>query len=184
MGRPGAVGRLELRNLRQRIPDAEPTISRNEGVTALPLAIGAPAPEFTLLNQNREPVSRDDLKGSKSVIVFIPFAFTRTCESELCQIRDEYTMFNDADARVVAIDCNTLHANRVWADQQGFLFDILSDFWPHGEVSRRYDTFNETFGYAERTTYFLDEDGVITGVTRSDELGQARNFDDYVSLLA
>lgn len=148
------------------------------------LAIGSSAPEFKLLNQNREPVSLDDLKGSKSVVVFIPFAFTRTCEGELCQIRDEYALFNEADVRVVAITCNTLHANRVWAEQQGYQFDILSDFWPHGEVSRRYDTFNEDFGYAERTTYFVDESGVITAVARSGELGVARDFNDYRAALA
>lgn len=145
----------------------------------MPLEIGSNAPEFTLLNQHREPLSLDDLKGSKSVIVFIPFAFTRTCESELCQIRDEYSLFREAGARVVVITCNTLHANRIWAEQQGFDFDILSDWWPHGEVSRRYETFNETYGFSERTTYFLDEDGVISDITRSDQLGEARDFDDY-----
>jgi peroxiredoxin len=149
----------------------------------MPLEIGTPAPDFTLLNQNREPVSLDDLKGSSSVIVFIPFAFTRTCESELCQIRDEYSVFDDAEVKVVAITCNTIHANRVWADQQGFQFDILSDWWPHGTVSRKYETFNEGYGYAERTTYFLDRVGIITGVVRSDSLGEARSFEDYRSAL-
>jgi peroxiredoxin len=145
----------------------------------MPLEIGSDAPDFTLLNQDRQPVSLESLKGSRSVIVFIPFAFTRTCEGELCQIRDEYSMFDEADARVVAITCNTLHANRVWAEQQGFQFDLLSDFWPHGATARLYDTFNETFGYAERTTYFLDEAGVIVDVSRSEKLGEARPFDDY-----
>ena len=149
----------------------------------MPLDVGTPAPDFTLLNQNREPVSLDDLKGSKSVIVFIPFAFTRTCEGELCQIRDEYAAFDAADTEVVAITCNTHHANRVWIEQQGFQFDILSDWWPHGAVSRKYDTFNEGYGYAERTTYFLDEDGVITSVSRSDHLGEARDFGDYRAAL-
>ena len=145
---------------------------------------GTPAPDFTLLNQDREPVSLEDLKGAKSVIVFIPFAFTRTCESELCQIRDEYSMFNDAGARVVAITCNTFHANKVWSEQQGFQFDILSDWWPHGAVSRKYDTFNEGYGYAERSTYFLDEKGLIIGVSRSDSLGEARDFADYETALS
>jgi peroxiredoxin len=145
---------------------------------------GTPAPDFTLLNQDREPVSLEDLKGSQSVIVFIPFAFTRTCESELCQIRDEYSMFNAAEARVVAITCNTFHANKVWSEQQGFQFDILSDWWPHGAVSRKYDTFNEGYGYAERSTYFLDENGLISGVSRSDSLGEARDFADYQTALS
>ena len=150
----------------------------------MPLEAGTPAPGFTLLNQNREPVTLDDLKGARSVIVFIPFAFTRTCEGELCQIRDEYSVFNDAGARVVAITCNTFHSNRVWSEQQGFQFDILSDWWPHGAVSRQYETFNEDFGYAERTTYFLDEQGVITDVARSSHLGEARDFEAYRAALS
>jgi mycoredoxin-dependent peroxiredoxin len=149
----------------------------------VPLAVASPAPDFTLLNQDREPVSLDDLKGSMSVIVFIPFAFTRTCEGELCQIRDEHAMFSDAGTRVVAITCNTFHANKVWSEQQGFQFDVLSDWWPHGAVSRRYETFNEGYGYPERTTYFLDEDGIIAGVTRSEHLSEARNFADYRAAL-
>lgn len=149
----------------------------------MPLAIGTPAPDFTLLNQSREPVSVDDLKGSRSMIVFIPFAFTRTCASELCEIRDEFPMFDGAGVRVVAITCNTLHANRVWSEQQSYQFDILSDFWPHGAVSRKYDTFNEGYGYAERTTYFLDENAIITGLSKSDQLGEPRDFDDYRAAL-
>lgn len=149
----------------------------------MPLEIGTRAPEFTLLNQDREPVSLGDLEDGRSVIVFIPFAFTRTCEGELCQIRDEYSLFNDAEARVVAITCNTLHANKVWREQQGFQFDLLSDWWPHGAVSRLYDTFNELYGYAERTTYFLDH-GTITHVERSEQLGEARNFEIYRTVLS
>lgn len=158
-------------------------LEQREDVT-LTLSIGTPAPDFSLLNQSREPVSLDALLGSKSVIVFIPFAFTGTCQSELCQIRDESALFDQAGARVVAITCNTLHANRAWADEQGFRFDILSDWWPHGEVSRRYETFNEEYGYAERTTYFLDMEGVITGVTRSDQLREARDWDAYLEALS
>jgi peroxiredoxin len=142
------------------------------------------APDFELRNQHRETVSLEDLEGGKTALIFIPFAFTRVCEGELCQIRDELDLFAEAETRVVAITCDTGPTNRAWAEQNGFHFDILSDFWPHGAVSRAYDTFNETFGYAERTTYFLDENGVITDVIRSNELGEARSFEDYVTTLS
>lgn len=147
------------------------------------LPVSTPAPELSLRNQHRQVVSLDDLKGSKSMIVFIPYAFTSTCEGELCEIRDNLDRFNESHIRVVAVTCNTHHSNRVWAEQQGFTFDILSDFWPHGETARAYDSFNDAFGYAERTTYFLDEEGVITGVVASDQLGEARPFAEYETLL-
>lgn len=147
------------------------------------LQVGAQAPDFELRNQGREKVSLDDLKGSKIAVVFIPFAFTSTCEGELCEIRDNFEVFARTGTRVVAITCDTSATNAAWARENSFEFDILSDFWPHGEVSRRYDTFNETFGYAERTTYFIDEGGTITDVVRSDELREARPFAHYEAAL-
>lgn len=147
------------------------------------LDIGTPAPGFSLRNQHRERVALDDLKGAKSVIVFIPYAFTDTCQGELCEIRDNLHRFNNSNTRVVAITCNTLHSNAMWAEQQGFTFDILSDFWPHGQTAVAYGSFDDRFGYAKRTTYFLDEEGVITAVVKSDELGVARSFDEYEAAL-
>ena len=91
------------------------------------LIVGQTAPDFSLRNQHRDKVGLESLRGTKSTIVFIPFAFTRTCEGELCEIRDNSDLFAKSDTKVVAITCNTLHANRVWADQQGFEFDILSE---------------------------------------------------------
>jgi peroxiredoxin len=147
------------------------------------LEVGAEAPRFELRNQMREQISLDDMKGSKIALVFIPFAFTSTCEGELCEIRDNFEVFEEAEAKVVAITCDTTATNARWAAENGFEFDILSDFWPHGEVSRRYDTFNEKFGYAERTTYFIDEAGTITDLIRSDQLREARPFAHYEAAL-
>lgn len=147
------------------------------------LQVGEQAPRFELRNQHRESVTLEDLLGRKAAVVFIPFAFTKTCEGELCEIRDNLHVFDRAEAKVVVITCDTTASNARWAADNGFEFDILSDFWPHGEVSRAYDTFNEAFGYAKRTTYFLDESGTITEVVASDELKVARPFRAYVEAL-
>lgn len=147
------------------------------------LEVGAQAPPFALRNQRREKVSLDDLAGARAVLVFIPFAFTRVCEGELCQLRDNLGMFEANETRVVAITCDTTATNAKWADENDVEFDILSDFWPHGEVSRLYDTFNEGSGYANRTTYFVDEHGVITEVIASSELGTPRPFVSYLEAL-
>ncbi len=147
------------------------------------LAAGTPAPEFTLLDQERAPVSSDDLKGRKSLIVFIPFPFTGTCEGELCLLRDRLAELNDLDANVVAITCDTVPSNKQWSDQNGFGFRVLSDYWPHGDVSRAFDTFNDKLGVANRTTYVLDAGGVIRAVVASDAMGTPREYDAYVAAL-
>ena len=97
-------------------------------------AVGDTAPDFTLKDQSGNDVTLSSLRGTPVVIVFYPFTFTGVCEGELCEIRDDPGAFERAGAQVLAISCDTRHAQRVWAEQQGFTFPVLSDFWPHGEV--------------------------------------------------
>ena len=100
------------------------------------VAVGDTAPDFTLKDQNGNDVTLSALRGKPVVIVFYPFTFTGVCQGELCEIRDDPSAFERAGAQVLAISCDTRHAQRVWAEQQGFTFPVLSDFWPHGEVAQ------------------------------------------------
>lgn len=145
--------------------------------------IGQPAPPFSLRNVDRELVSLDDLKGRKSLIVFIPFPFTRTCEGELCAIRDRLSELDDLDANVIAITTDTLPANKVWSDQNGFGFPVLSDFWPHGAATAAYGTFDEAVGAANRSTFVLDEEGIVRDIIATETRANARDFDAYVEAL-
>lgn len=147
------------------------------------VAIGQPVPEFELRDQNRNPVSNESLKGRNSIIVFIPFPFTSTCGGEICDLRDRMGDFDRLDAHVVAVTCDTGAANRAWADQNNVGYPVLSDFWPHGDVSKAFGVFNDTFGYANRTTFIVDANGVIRDVVASSELGVARESDHYVTAL-
>ncbi len=148
------------------------------------LAVGTPAPDFTLVHQDREEVRLEYLKGKRTMIVFMPFPHTRTCDAESCEIRDNWSIFENLDANVVMITTHAVPTNRAWADRNGFRFPILSDYWPHGAVAREYDTFDEDHGYAKRTTYVLDSDGVIRDVIASEVLGEARPFSAYAEALA
>lgn len=145
--------------------------------------IGSPAPDFTLRNVDGELVSAASLRGRKSLVVFIPFPFTDTCEGELCMIRDRLSDLNDLDANVVAITTDTVFSNREWAAKNGFGFPVLSDFWPHGAVTTAYGTFDDKVGAANRSTYVLDADGVIRAIVATESRKIARDFDAYVAAL-
>ena len=149
----------------------------------MPAVVGRPAPDFTLMDQGRNPVSLSDLKGKKSLIVFFPFAFSKTCHGELCTIRDNLHGLDAADANVVAVSCDHFYSNRAWTEQEGFGFRILSDYWPHGAVARAYGCFDEQIGCAVRATYVLDEEGIVRAVISTENLGQAREFDSYQQAL-
>lgn len=150
----------------------------------MPLSVGTPAPPFELIDQEREPVSLEDLKGEKSLVVFIPFPFSNVCSFELCTIRDRLAALNDLEARVAVITVDTHFTNQKWSNENGFEFPVLSDYWPHGETAMAYDAFNEKVGAANRISYVLDEDAVIRTVIDSGSLGTPREFDEYVEALA
>jgi peroxiredoxin (alkyl hydroperoxide reductase subunit C) len=60
---------------------------------------------------------------------------------------------------------------------------VLSDFWPHGGVAQAYGAFDDTYGYAKRYTFVLDEDGIVRDVVKSDELSAGREFQAVVEAL-
>jgi peroxiredoxin len=149
------------------------------------LAVGDLAPDFTLTDQDGNEVTLSDFRGRQNVVVvFYPFTFTGVCEGELCAIRDDPSTFEAAGAQVLAISCDTHFAQQQWATAQDFTFPVLSDFWPHGEVSRRYDVFDEQLGAAVRATFVIDRDGRIAATFRSANLATPRAREDYEAALA
>ena len=146
------------------------------------VAVGQQAPDFTLVNQAGEKVSLSAFRGRKVVLVFYPFAFSKTCTSELCSLRDRRGEFDD-DTVMLGISVDTKHALRVFAEQEGFGFDLLSDFWPHGAVAQAYGVFLPESGKATRGTFVIDREGVLRWSVVNDP-GQARDPDDYRTALA
>ena len=147
------------------------------------LEVGTVAPDFTLRNQFGEDVTLSDLRGSKVVVMFYPFAFSGICTGELCEIRDRRADFDAGDAIVLSISCDPTPALKAFAEAEGLNHTLLSDFWPHGEVSRAYGAFWEQTGFATRATYVLDRDGVIRWSVVNGP-GEPRDAADYTQALA
>ena len=124
--------------------------------------VGSPAPDFTLKNQDGQEVSLADFAGDKAVLlVFFPFAFSGICTGELCSVRDDLSSFQNDDVQVVGVSCDTTWSLKVWAQQEGYEFPLLSDFWPHGAVSESYGVFSADLGFAFRGTFLIDSEGVV-----------------------
>jgi peroxiredoxin len=148
------------------------------------VTVGSHAPSFSLVDQDKNTITLDDLKGKKSLIVFIPFPFTGICDDESCAIRDQLATLNDLEANVAVITCHAVPVTKKWSDENGFTFPVLSDFWPHGVVATQYGAFNEAVGGANRMSFVLDADGIVHSVVDSGSLGTAREFDAYVNALS
>jgi peroxiredoxin len=153
-----------------------------EEVREMSVTVGQEAPDFTLVNQRGEPVTLSDLRGRKVVLVFYPFAFSSICTGELCTLRDRRGDFGD-DTVLLGISVDTKHALRVFAEQEGLGFDLLSDFWPHGAVAQAYGAFLDSRGMATRATFVIDRDGIVRWAVVQGP-GEARDVGDYLAALA
>lgn len=149
------------------------------------VAIGQPAPAFTLNDQDRNAVSLADFAGQKAVVlVFYPFSFTGVCEGELCALRDDLSRYEDADVAVLAVSCDSAFTQQQWAAQQHWGFPVLSDFWPHGAVASAYGVFNDAVGCANRATFVIDKEGTVVDTFATGDLGTAREPGRYEEALA
>lgn len=123
--------------------------------------VGDKAPEFELMDQHGVPVTLTGLRGRRVVLIFYPLAFTPVCHGELSAVRDEFAAAAPDDVRVLTVSVDSMFAHRAWADQEGFGFSLLSDFWPHGGVAQAYGVFDERSGRAVRGSFIIDREGVV-----------------------
>lgn len=145
--------------------------------------VGDEAPDFELQDQTFQPVRLSDYRGKKSVVlVFYPASFTSACGAELCEIRDDLPDLRGDDVETLAVSCDTAAVHRAWAEQEGFEFPLLADFWPHGEVARRYGIFDAQLGVARRATFIIDPDGIVRYRTVN-EIAEPRDQRAYVEVL-
>ncbi|MGH3509221.1 MAG: peroxiredoxin [Nocardioidaceae bacterium] len=145
--------------------------------------VGAEAPDFTLRDQHGQELILSKFRGEKAVVLmFYPFAFSGVCTGELCEVRDRQSNFDDEDVHLAAISCDPVYSLRAFADRDALFFPLLSDFWPHGAVSKAYGVFDEERGCARRSTFIVDKAGVIRWSVHN-AMPEARDLSDQIAIL-
>jgi peroxiredoxin len=141
--------------------------------------VGSKAPDFTLMNQDRQPVTLShELQNGPVVLAFFPAAFSSVCTAEMCRFRDSIAMLNAVKGRVLGISTDTFFALKAWADQQRLNFPLLSDY--NKDVITQYDVVNRDMiglrNIAKRAVFVVARDGVVR---HKQVLDDARNEPDY-----
>src|SRR5205814_10368452 len=144
--------------------------------------VGSKAPDFTLVNQDRDPVRLADQIGSGNIVLaFFPGAFSGVCTKEMCTLRDSMAQLNGLGAKVYGISTDTFFALKAWADQQKLGFPLLSDY--NKEAIKAYDGVNPHMvglkNIARRAVFVIDKAGVVR---YRETLDDARNEPDYGKL--
>ncbi len=146
------------------------------------LTVGSKAPEFTLVDTEKNMRSLSEFLGKKTILAFYPGAFTGVCDKEMCTLRDSVSTLKTVNAQVVGISVDGLFANRAFAKQYQLTFPLLSDFTR--EVSKTYAGLQENFagvkGYStsKRAVFVLDAQGIVKYAWITDNPGVEPNYDE------
>jgi glutaredoxin-dependent peroxiredoxin len=148
--------------------------------------VGTTAPDFTLIDHDRQPVSLSAQRGQAVVLAFFPAAFSSVCTKELCTFRDTLATLNSAHGRVYGISVDTFFALKAFHDQQQLTFPLLSDF--NKQAIRDYGVFNDDMvglkGIAKRAVFVIDAAGVIRHREVLDDARREPDYDRVFSTLA
>src|SRR5882757_343615 len=126
--------------------------------------LGAVAPDFTLPNQDREPITlSEQLTKGPVVLAFLAAAFSGTCTKEMCTFRDSMAELRGLSATVLGISVDTFFALKAWSDAEAFGFPLLSDF--NKDVIARYGVVNPDMiglkNISKRAVFVIGRDGII-----------------------
>lgn len=129
------------------------------------IQVGDKAPEFTLINTEKKPVSLSDYKGSNVVLLFFPLAFTGTCTTELCTMRDDIATYSGLNATILGVSVDSPFTLEKYKSDQSLNFPLLSDF--NKDASTAYDSLYDVFpfggmkGVSKRSAFVIDGEGIV-----------------------
>lgn len=130
--------------------------------SALKVKVGGKAPDFALKAVSGERVSLGQFRGKKNVVIsFVPAAWTPVCSDQWPGYNIVKEMFDANDAILLGITVDNIPTLFSWTNQMGRLwFPVLSDFWPHGAVAKKYGVLRSD-GVTERALFVIDKKGII-----------------------
>lgn len=137
--------------------------------STLKVKVGQVAPDFSLRAVSGKDIQLSSYKGKSGVVLsFVPAAWTPVCSDQWPGYNISKTLFQEHGATLLGITVDNIPTLHAWINQMGTLwFDVLSDFWPHGQVADKYGLLRGD-GTAERALIFIDRDGVIRDITVND----------------
>jgi len=126
------------------------------------IKIGDTAPDFTLQNQHKVDVNLNSLRGNRVLLSFHPLAWTRICDIQMRTLEAKNEELKRLNIIALGISVDSQPCKKEWADYMKITkTDLLADFWPHGDIAKKYDIFIEKAGISGRANFLIDEEGKI-----------------------
>ncbi len=128
----------------------------------MPIAVGQPAPDFSLKDQNQQEVKLSSFKGKKNVvIVFYPLDWSPTCTKEHACFVNDLKRFEQLDAQVLGLSVDSTWSHKAWAEKMGIAYPLLADFHPRGAVASQFGAYLEERGITGRAIAIIDKAGKL-----------------------
>lgn len=143
---------------------------------------GQKAPDFTLVDTAKKPVTLSSFAGKKVVLLFYPGAFTGVCDKEMCSFRDSLAHYNNLQAQVLGISVDAPFVNKAFAEKYNIQFPLLSDYTR--KVASQYCGLFKNLGglegydVANRAVYVIDGSGTVTYSWVTENPGVEPNYDE------
>ncbi len=125
------------------------------------IAVGASAPDFTLLDQDGNQVSLSDFRGKTVVLVFYPMDFSPVCTDQFNVYQEVLGELEQRGVTLMGISVDNAFAHKAFQDHLGVSIPLLSDFHPKGEVARAYGVFIEERGHNQRALVMVGPEGEV-----------------------
>jgi glutaredoxin-dependent peroxiredoxin len=144
------------------------------------IEIGKAAPNFSLLDSEKNKFSLSEQVGNNVLLLFFPAAFTSVCTAELCSIREDLSRYNNWNTKVFGISVDSVFTLAKYKEEQKLNFPLLSDF--NASVSAMYDCLYQDWildmkNVSKRSAFIIDKEGVVQYAEVLENAGDLPNFE-------
>ena len=128
----------------------------------MPIAVGQPAPDFVLKDQNQQEVKLSDFQGKKNVVlVFYPLDWSPVCTNEHACFVNDMKQFEQLSAQVLGLSVDSVWSHKAFAEKAGIRYPLLADFQPRGSVAEKFGVFLAEKGITGRAIAIVDKAGKV-----------------------
>lgn len=150
----------------------------------MPIAVGTPAPEFTLKDQSQQEVKLADFKGKKNVVLmFYPLDWSPVCTNEHACMVNDMKNFDQLDAQVMGLSVDSAWSHKAFAEKMGIKYPLLADFQPRGAVADKFGMYLADKGITGRAVAIIDKQGKVAWFKQYD-IPQLPDIKEVASALA
>jgi peroxiredoxin len=132
------------------------------------IAVGQPAPQFTLKDQSQKDINLADYRGKNVVLILYPLDWSPVCTNEHACFVNDMKRFEKLNAQVLGLSVDSVWSHKAFADKMGISYPLLADFNPRGAVADKFGLYLADKGITGRAIVIVDKAGKVAWLKNYD----------------